>query len=299
MSKAPEVLLQEAQLKVLQHDYPGARKTLEEVLRQRPEDARAMYLMVRSYLIQKQPPFVAVAKICEHAGQHPESASVQYFLAKLLMANGDRLGARRSFEDAKTADPSFIRADEGLAQLDLAEGKLDEARKRLLGRLASRSTILTEVSIRSLLVVVEEQAGNYAAAMQHCRRILELDGDNLKALNDLAFMLVDSSNLPDEALKLAERAKEIGPENPDVADTLGWVLYRKGLYTAALTQFEFAASRKDAGALPKCHLALVYFKLGKGQQGQRALEAALKLDPGLAQSKVYREATAEAKKSES
>jgi tetratricopeptide (TPR) repeat protein len=294
MAKTPDVLLQEAELKVIQHDHPGAQQLLDEVLRQAPEDIRAMELMMRSYAAQKRPLSAAVGRMREHSQQHPGSAGASYFLGKLLMASGDRAGARQVFETAKRADPGFIKADEKLAQLDLEDRKLDDARKRLLGLVAGKPSRETELSVHMQLVALEEQAEDYPAAIQHCRRVLKLDPDNFKAMNDLAFLLTDDSNQLDDALKLAQRAKEIAPNNPDAADTLGWVLYRKGLYAAAVTQFEHVAS--GGGPVQKCHLALAYFKLGKQREGQRALDTALKLDPNLSRTKIYQEAVAEAKK---
>lgn len=58
--------------------------------------------------------------------------------------------------------------------------------------------------------------------------MLAIDGSNLFALNNLAYALALDD--PDEALKFAEKAVEIAPDEPTVQDTLGWVCYRKGMY---------------------------------------------------------------------
>ena len=60
-----------------------------------------------------------------------------------------------------------------------------------------------------------------------------MDASNLFALNNLAYALAMAD--PDEASKLAQRAAELAPDNATVQDTLGWVYYRKGNYTMALT----------------------------------------------------------------
>jgi tetratricopeptide (TPR) repeat protein len=189
-----------------------------------------------------------------------------------------------------------MQADERVAQLDQAEGKIDDARNRLLGILKSGPSLLTQLSVELQLLTLEEQAQNFPAAIQYCRRILELDPDNVKALSDLAELISDSPQQLDEALKLAQRAKEIAPENAYVADTLGLVFYRKGLYPVALQHFEYAASTQGATAIHKCHLALAYFKLNRPKQGQDMLDAARRLDPSVAATKVYREAVEESKK---
>ena len=53
---------------------------------------------------------------------------------------------------------------------------------------------------------------------------------------------VRMNSRPDEALKYAEQAHELQPQNPNFSDTLGWILYRKGLYSAAVKHLESAAS---------------------------------------------------------
>ncbi len=142
------------------------------------------------------------------------------------------------------------------------------------------------VQARAMLGHVEEEAGDYSAAIEQFRKILEAHPRNIKALNDLAYLLADSANQPDAALRFAERAREIAPENGAVADTLGWVLCKKGLYTVALPHLEFAASRPGATGEQKLHLAVAYFNAGDQKRGQQTLEAALKAQPGLRQSKL-------------
>ena len=65
-----------------------------------------------------------------------------------------------------------------------------------------------------------------------------MDATNVIALNNLAYLLARDN--PDEAVKLAQQAVELAPENADVQDTLGWVYYRKGLYSAALPYLQAA-----------------------------------------------------------
>jgi len=36
------------------------------------------------------------------------------------------------------------------------------------------------------------------------------------------------------ALQLAQRAKEVAPDDPSISDTLGWILYKRGIYQRAL-----------------------------------------------------------------
>jgi Tfp pilus assembly protein PilF len=170
--------------------------------------------------------------------------------------------------------------------LDARNGKLDDARKRLTAVISQSPT---DVSARLLLGKVEELARNYPIALEQYRKAVELDKGNVQALNDLAYLLAEYGKQPDEALKFAQKAGELAPDSPVVADTLGWVLYRKALYTSAIPYLEHAASVEPTG-LHKCHLALAYIKSGNQQKGQQMLTAALQMDPSLSRSDLLQDA---------
>ena len=78
----------------------------------------------------------------------------------------------------------------------------------------------------------------------HYRKALELDGRNMMALNNLAYILLEYANQPDEGLMFAQKAAEVAPDSPVVQDTLGWAFYRKGMYADALKYLERAASKQ-------------------------------------------------------
>jgi Flp pilus assembly protein TadD len=78
---------------------------------------------------------------------------------------------------------------------------------------------------------------------------------------------------------------ELDPKNPDFVDTLGWVLFRRGVYEAAVTHLERAASIKPT-AVRHYHLAMAYYKAGKEERGRTALLAGLRIDPTLPEAKA-------------
>jgi tetratricopeptide (TPR) repeat protein len=275
LGRTPDVLLQNAVLKLVQHDPAGARKSLQEILQQNPEETRALDLMARSYAPKQTAQGLQFLR--DYAAQHPKSARIQLYLGRVLMSLPDQAGARRALAASLEATPGLTAAEFSLARLDSAEGKLDDARKRLTALSTSHRA---EIPARTLLAGIEERSGNRAAAIDHLRKVLDLDPNNLVALNDLAYLLSDNAKQTDEALKYAQHAKELAPDSLDVADTLGWVLYRKGLYQESLRYLETAAG-KQATSVRKYHLAMAYFKLGRQKLGQQTLDAAIHMNPGL------------------
>ena len=278
--KVSEARLQDAVLKLDQKDYAGARAAAEGVLSQNPEDVRALEVVVQSYAAQSQLP-ASLQKAREQALRQPASAAMQEFLGQLLAANGDRAGARKAFEAAKASKPDLVTAELALAEMDTADGRRDDARKRLV---AVVGTHPTNIAGRVLLAQLEMTEGKNAAAIAQYREVVALDESNAVALNGLAYLLAESSQ-PDEALKFAQKAKELAPDNAAVDDTLGWTYYRKGLYALAVAHLEAAATREST-ARHKYHLAMAYMKAGDPKRGRQALDEAFKIAPNLVEGQA-------------
>jgi tetratricopeptide (TPR) repeat protein len=274
ISRDPELLEQRGLLKMKEKDFVGARSDAEEILNQNPENERAIRLLVDSYARQNQLP-TAVEKVRELASRRPNSAFLEFILGQLLVSSGNEAEGRKAFEKATAIDQKFALARLALADQDMKVGKPDSARQNINAVLKSDP--------RNILALrkaadIEYFSGAPAAAIVKYRALLEVDGANPGALNNLARLLTKDD--PDEALKLAQQTVEIAPEDPGAQDTLGWIYYRKGLYSAAVKYLKLAASR-DPTPILQYHLGLSYLKTGEKQLGQRMLAVALKRDPNL------------------
>jgi tetratricopeptide (TPR) repeat protein len=280
--RSTDLLLQDGLWKLRAENFTGARAALEEALKINPEDLRALSALKQSYEAQKQAP-LALQKVKEYASRQPKSAPVQEFLGMMLLAHGDRAQARAALTAAKTASPQFTRADLSLVQLDTSEGKLDDARSRLNALLAADTGNSTA---RLWLGNIEEMKGNHNAALDQFRKVAEADPGNAQNLNNFAYLLAEYGKQPGEALKYAERAVELAPERPAYCDTLGWILYGKGLYTPAVQYLERANSHDHGDVVWKYHLAMAYAKRGDITRGRTTLEAALKVNPNVPEAKI-------------
>jgi tetratricopeptide (TPR) repeat protein len=279
-SRVSDALLQDAVLKIDGKDYSGARASAEEILRKDPADTRALRVLYDSYAALKQET-AGLSKVREYAAKQPNAAAVQQFLGGKLMAAGDAEGARKAFEAARAAKPGWAPAELALAQMDILEGKRDAARQRLSHAVSANPANLPG---RLMWADLEVRDGKAAAGIEQYRAVLDRDSRNLTALNNLACLLADSGQ-QDEALKYAQLAKEIAPDNAAVDDTLGWTYYRKGMYTSALRHLESAAAR-EATPVRKYHLGMACMKAGDPKRGREILEAALRAAPNLPEAEA-------------
>lgn len=286
-----ELLLQDGIWKLHAGEYAPARKSLEEALNINPGDVRALQVLNTSYTDQKQAS-VALAKVKEFAARQPKAAPVQEFLGTLLVANGQQQEARVAFESARSADPGYTRANLSLTQLDVVDGRWNDARKRLGGVLAADQSNTTA---RLWLGNIEAVQGNLNAATQDFQQVVAADPGNAQALNNYAYLLARSDNQLTEALKYAQKAKELSPGKAEYADTLGWILYRQGLYTSAVRELTSAVN-SVGNPVWKYHLAMAYAKAGDLRRGRDTLQAALKMSPDAPEAKMAQAVLAAAAK---
>ncbi len=119
------------------------------------------------------------------------------------------------------------------------------------------------------------------------RQALEIDKDDLTALNNLAYLLAEQLGKPEEALPYARRAAELRPDSADVLDTLGWCLALTGEYQAAVNVLEEALAKQPV-PFAFYHLAEAYRRMGKTDQARQMGEKGLLLAK-LMKSKLYQE----------
>jgi Tfp pilus assembly protein PilF len=282
--RSPDLLIQDGLWKLEAGDSKSSRAALEEALRIDPADLRALRVLSHSYVAEKNNA-MAIRKVREYAALQPKSAPVQDFLGMMLLGSGDRAEARAAFTAAKAADSRFVKAELSLAQLDVLEGKLSDARKRLEGVVSSNST---DLMARLWLGNIAEIGGDHKAAIEQFRKVVEANTSDAQASNNLAYLLIDYGHNPDEALKHAERAVELAPDKPAYCDTLGWALYQKGLYSSAVPYLQRASANPES-VVWKYHLAMAYAKSGDLKRGRTTLEAALKADPNVPEAKIAQE----------
>lgn len=282
-ARTAEFLLQDGWVKMQDRDFAGARASIEEAIKNAPSDARGLDALAALYTNQKQTG--ELAKRLQQLGQESKSAEIKYFVGNWMLRNGQRDGAKEFFLAAKSVDPTFHEADLALTLMDIADGKLDNARTVLTGLIARRDQ---DVTLRAREAAVETASNHVPEAIEQYRNILAIDRNNIYALNNLAYLLANR-NQSDEALAYAQQAKELAPGLPEVEDTLGWVLYRKAIYGEAVAHLE-AAVKKSSDPAIQYHLGLSYLKAGKRGQGEQVLRNALRVAPNLTEAQEARQA---------
>jgi tetratricopeptide (TPR) repeat protein len=233
-------------------------------------------------------PARAIARLDREIEAHPDSAFLYGLRGEVYMtpaADGRALdfeAARADLERSIEIDPGSGDSYARIAQLYRNAGRIDEA-------VANYERVVElhpdAASTHMILGTLYESAGRSDAAIGAYENAVRLDASQAIARNNLAWMLAEPADASDEALDralvLAREARELLPEDPSVADTLGWVLLRKGSPSEAIPLLEEAVLGYARAGLrqPGTHyrLALAYQETGDGERAIEELERALQV----------------------
>jgi Flp pilus assembly protein TadD len=123
--------------------------------------------------------------------------------------------------------------------------------------------------------MAEKNRGHADLAEKAYRQALEIDPNNVVALNNLAWIAMMSPERAGEAVGYAKKAAEAAPKMGQVLDTLGWAYHVNGENELASQTLErgVAAAPEDPRLL--YHFAVVYGAQGHKQEEQATLRRAL------------------------
>ena len=136
---------------------------------------------------------------------------------------------------------------------------------------------------------LEEAADRRDAAMKTYEQVLEIDPNQVVALNNLAHARAVYGKMPKEALPLAERAVAQAPGSPVVLETLAWIQHLLGDSARAAKTMEAVARANLPNPEVRLHAAIVFAAAGSRGLAQKELALALKLDPKLADDPKVKE----------
>jgi len=235
---------------------------LNSLLKMKPEDTNALReLVILQYPDQWDKQIAAVQK---HIAANKSTTGHQQFLGDLLMQEGKFDDALRAYDAALQLDARNRSALIRRTQLQFAMGHQDEAMQILREILAADPSNF-DANIQ--LATMHEIRGQNAEAMDLYKKVLALQPNNSRAANNLAWLMSQTEGADlSEALRLAMLAKQNLPDDPNIADTLGWVYYKRASFPMAITQFEVALSKQPENRNIAYHMALARYANGEKEK---------------------------------
>ncbi|MBT7865810.1 MAG: tetratricopeptide repeat protein [Opitutales bacterium] len=138
---------------------------------------------------------------------------------------------------------------------------------------------LNPMDIEALIRIggIHEQQKDFTAARSTYEKVIAVDANNTASLNNLAYINAEHFNNIDEAYELAMRARDLRPTDPMIADTLGWINFKKSDYQLALSLIKESASKISQHPEIQYHLAKAHAALNNVAEAKAAFSKALEL----------------------
>ena len=130
----------------------------------------------------------------------------------------------------------------------------------------------------ALLGILYTQQQNIPRANSYFEKALKINPDFAVAANNLAWNYAEHGGDLDQALSLAQTARKQAPNDPEIADTLGWVYYKKSIFGLAILQFKDCLAKLPDNPLVLYHLGMAYYKNGDKDPARETLQQALQLN---------------------
>ena len=278
---SPALNLQDALFRLEQGERDPSRRLAQELLQQNPEDLRGLFLLARNWVLEQDRPGAALDHVRRYADEHPKAPLAWQFLAEMQLASGQALPALASFERAsgESGQPTALKL--GAASARLRTGRPDLAELGLQPIVAADPS---NYPARFLLGVAQQMKGKYAEAAESYGKVLDFNPSYIPALSNLAFLLAEHLGRAEEALHIAEKARELAPGSAAVDDVFGWVLFRRGLHSLAAIHLGDAIRGGSGRAL--YHLAAVNWSAGDAKGARKAFLDGRSLDATLPEAGV-------------
>ena len=124
-----------------------------------------------------------------------------------------------------------------------------------------------------------ERSKQWTRAEADMLKALELFPDQPFVLNYLGYSWTEQGRNLQRARQMIERAAELRPNDGEIADSLGWVVYRQGDVRAAVKHMERAVELEPGDATINGHLGDVYWAAGRKLEAQYQWRRSLTLNP--------------------
>ena len=243
----------------------------------------------KSTIPQAVKPMANVVQAYLQAGKPDEA---EKFLTAVIEANAKNaeayslLGGVKNFrskpDEAEAAFRKAIEVQPGnsigyraLASQQMSQGKLETAEATLRD---AGKRIPGDPALALALAGMYERANRIDDAIAVYEEQYKVTPNALVIVNNLASLLADyrSDQVSlDHAYEITRRLESIAV--PHFKDTLGWIAYRRGDFSAALNLLKDATAQLPNQALPRYHLAMTFVALKRNKDAAEQFNAALAL----------------------
>jgi len=280
-----DVVYQLAKLSLSERKYKDAEDLFSKLYQGGAGDMRGLMGLSETYAAQKNYD-KSVQLLKTQLAKNPERSDMRWALANMEVRSAQYDQAIADFQWLLQKNPNSPDLYNSLGQTyrlkgDM-KGAIDNIRK-------AKDLKPNEPGLWLTLGLLLDSTGQSAEARASYEQVLKLDPDNPIALNNLAYRIAETGGDLDQALTLAQRAKQKLPQDLDVADTLGWIYIKKNLSDNAIEIFRDLVGKNPANPTYRYHLGMAFYQKGDKPQAKRELLAALQRKPSKEEEQKIKE----------
>jgi len=255
--------------------YRDAETRYHQLYKPGDKDLRPLEGLIQVHMAEKQPN-KAMALLDQELKLSPDSRPVHLMLASVATSAGKLDLAMQQYQWLQANDPKSAEVYESLGQFYQLKGDFNSA---LASYQKARDLVPNDPKILAMIVFLQNAAGNEDEAIANVQKQLAMNPQDTIAMNNLAFMLADTSTDLDRALTLAQTAQRKAPNNPGIADTVGWVYVKKGLNDSAIQVFNGLVKRYPDEPAFRYHLGVAFLQKGQSAEAKAEFVISLSKNP--------------------
>jgi tetratricopeptide (TPR) repeat protein len=272
-----EVQFQAAALYLAEKKFPDAEAQFEKLYAK--ERIRALAGLVETHRAEGRLD-KALTRLTIELGKPQDLAALHSLMAETAARAGKYDMALQQYQELLRLDPKSAQLHVRIGVIYKLKGDLKEAIESFQ---TAKELAPNDPTATGALADAFQLDGRATAAMVNYRRMLVLEPENVNAMNNVAFLLVNNNNPGrqdlDEAQRLVEHALQKSPKDPHFADTLGVVYLKKNLEDSALQVFGGLVQRFPDEPTYRYHYGLSLSQKGQRAKAKSELEVALRKSP--------------------
>ncbi|MCB0366078.1 MAG: tetratricopeptide repeat protein [Bdellovibrionaceae bacterium] len=286
----PRVAQQLSNIYLENDNYKGAVKQLEYMEGFEPDDLSVKFRLGLLYVEMKDYE-MAIDKFEKLLELEPESDRTRFYLGAVYEELKQFDQAVFHFKKVPASSSFFVDANIHSAYLLKLQSKFDESIEVMESAISQRDDVPqfyafyasllddkraytkavkmltgavekfpTHTQLLFFLGSMHDRLGNFNETVSNMKKVIEIDGGHVQALNYLAYTYAEQNINLVEAEGLARKALGFQPKDGYILDTVGWVLFKQDRVAEAIPYLEAAYRVKSTESIIAEHLGDAYYK---------------------------------------
>jgi len=275
---SPDLQYQLALVSYREGKFPEALAAFQKMLEKYPGDARLVF-GTADVLVQTNRGKEALKLLQEQSNRVPQNQAMRMALATTALRVHEFDLAEREYRLLMETQPRNVELFRLLGATLHSKGQPQQAMEQFRQGLALEPK---NPDLNLGMALAMESVGMKSEAYPFYKAVLAgqpSDTERAITLNNLAYLLAEEGRDLDSALTYIQKAKQLEPDNDDIADTMGWIYLKRTMNDDALTVFRDLVKRNPGRALFRYHLGAAQYQKHDFQAAKQNLQMALTLKP--------------------